>query len=115
MKKALPFILIAAVALLVTSCFTILDAVLQTEEVDAAIVCIASSSYSIDVTVDSNQYHVKTVKQQDLDRKRNLKHLSDNMVYASPGYHNITVRKNGRRVYDERVYLSSDETKLIHL
>ena len=115
MKKVLPFLLAVVVGLMATSCFTILDAVMNTEEEDAVIVCVASSSYAIDVTVDKNQYHIKTVKENDLNRKRNLKHAADNMIYLSPGSHKVVIKKSGKTIYDEKVYLSSDETKLIHL
>ena len=81
MKKAIRILLLALVALAATSCFTILEAVLATEEEDAAIVCVASSSYRIDVNVDREQYHIKTVKERDLNRKQNLKHAADNMIY----------------------------------
>ena len=60
------------------------------------------------------KYHIKTVREQDLNRKRNLKRAADNMIYVSPGSHKVMVRKNGRIVYDERVRVGSDETKLIY-
>ena len=64
---------------------------------------------------DKNQHHIKTVKEKDLDRKRNLKHAADNMIYVTPGSHQVTIRRNGRILYDERIRLSADETKLIYL
>ena len=80
---------------------------------DAAIICVASSSYNIDVTIDGNQYHVKTVKSQDLER--NLKHAADNMIYVSPGNHKVTIRSRGKIVYDKRIRFRSDETMKINL
>ena len=64
---------------------------------------------------NKNQHHIKTVKEKDLDRKRNLKHAADNMIYVTPGSHQVTIKRNGRIVYDERIRLSADETKLIYL
>ena len=115
MKKAFRFLLLAAVLLLTASCGSILEAVLETEEQDAAIVCVDNSSYNIDVTIDQSRYHIKTVKTQDLDRKRNLKHAADNMIYVTPGSHHIIIRARGRTVYDERIRVRADETKLIYL
>ena len=115
MKKAYRLLLLAAVAFLATGCFSIMEAVLETEEQDAAIICVDDTSYNITVTVDRNQHHIKTVKIRDLDRKRNLKRAAENMIYVSPGSHQVTVRRNGRVIYDERIRVSGDETKLIYL
>jgi len=37
------------------------------------------------------------------------------MIYVSPGYHQLTVRSRGKIVHEERIYVRSDETKLIYL
>ena len=37
------------------------------------------------------------------------------MIYVSPGSHQVTIRNRGRIVYDQRVHVRSDETKIINL
>ena len=120
MKKAFRFLLLVAVVLLTAGCFSSRKGSSSTtptvtQAPDAALLFVANSSYKIDVTVDRNQYHVKTVKSQDLDRKRNLKQAADNMIYVSPGSHQVTIRERGKIVYDQRVHVRSDETKMIKL
>ena len=114
-KRILTIILLAFVGLMSTGCITLLAAALATEEEDAALVFVDDSVYSIDVIIDGQRHYVKTVKERDLNRKRNLKHAADNMIYVSPGRHDIIVKSHGSILYDERINLRSDETKLIYL
>jgi hypothetical protein len=115
MKKLLPILLVAVVALMATSCLTLLAAALATEEEDGVIVFVDSSRHSIDVRVDERHYDVETVRERDLDRRHNLKRAADNMIYVSPGYHHVNVRHYGRTVFNESVRVRSDETKIIYL
>lgn len=115
MKKLLPVLLVAVVALMATSCLTLLAAALATEEEDGVIVFVDSSRHSIDVKIDDMHYDVQTVRERDLDRRRNLKRAADNMIYVSPGYHNVHVRQYGRTIYNESVRVRPDETKIIYL
>ena len=115
MKKLLPILLVAVVALMATSCITLLAAALATVEEDGVIVFVDSSRHSIDVKVDEQHYDVETVRERDLDRKRNLKRAAENMIYVSPGYHQVHVRYYGRTVFHESVRVRSDETKIIYL
>ena len=115
MKKLLPILLVAVVALMATSCITLLAAALATEEEDGVIVFVDSSRHSIDVRVDERHYDVETVRERDLDRRHNLKRAADNMIYVSPGYHQVHVRDHGRTVFNESVRVRSDETKIIYL
>lgn len=115
MKKVLPVLLVAVVALMATSCLTLLAAALATEEEDGVLVFVDSSRHSIEVRVDGTRYNVETVRERNLDRRRNLKHAADNMIYVSPGYHDVYVRYHGRTVFDESVRVRADETKIIYL
>ena len=115
MRKVLPVLLVAVVALMATSCLTLLAAALATEEEDGVIVFVDSSRHSIDVRVDDRHYDVETVRERDLDRRRNLKRAADNMIYVSPGYHNVYVRYYGKTIYSESVRVRPDETKIIYL
>ena len=115
MKKFLPVLLVAVVALMATSCMTLLAAALATVEEDAVFVFVDSSRHSIDVRVDDKHYDVETVRDRDLDRRRNLKHAADNMIYVSPGYHDVHVRYHGATVFKESVHVRPDETKIIYL
>ena len=115
MRKVLPVLLVAVVALMATSCLTLLAAALATEEEDGVIVFVDSSRHSIDVRVDDRHYDVETVRERDLDRRQSLKRAADNMIYVSPGYHNVYVRYYGKTIYNESVRVRSDETKIIYL
>lgn len=115
MKKILPILLVAVVALMATSCMTLLAAALATVEEDGVIVFVDSSRHSIDVKVDERHYDVETVRERDLDRRRNLKRAAENMIYASPGYHQVHVRYYGRTVFRESVRVRPDETTIIYL
>ena len=115
MKKLLPIILVAVVAMMATSCLTLLAAALATAEEDGVIVFVDSSRHSIEVNVDGSHYDVETVRERDLNRKQNLKHAADNMIYVSPGYHDVHVRYFGKTIYNESVRVRPDETKIIYL
>ena len=115
MKKLLPILLVAVVAMMATSCLTLLAAALATEEEDGVLVFVDDSRHSIDVRVDGRHYDVETVRERNLDRRQSLKHAADNMIYVSPGYHDVHVRYHGRTVYNESVRVRSDETKIIYL
>ncbi len=115
MKKVLPILLTAVIALMATSCMTLLAAALATVEEDGVLVFVDSSRHSIDVRVDGKRYDVETVKERQLDRRRNLKHAADNMIYVSPGYHDVVVRYYGRTIFNESVRVGADETKIIYL
>ena len=114
-NRLLTFFLIAAVALMATSCFTYKSVPKYTPEEDAVLVFVDSHEYDIDVTVDRDRYHVKTVKEKDLNRKRNLKQAAENMIYVTPGRHDVLVRSRGKVLYEERISVRVDETKLIKL
>ena len=67
------------------------------------------------IVSDDKHYDVETVRDRDLDRRRNLKHAADNMIYVSPGYHDVHVRYHGMTVFKESVHVRPDETKIIYL
>ena len=115
MKKAFRFLLLAVVVLLAANCSSFRKAAPAKKAPEAAILCVANSAYKIEVTVDRNLYEIKTVKSKDLDRNRNLKHAADNMIYLTPGTHQVTIRSRGKIVYDQRLHVRPDETKIINL
>ncbi|MBO4842716.1 MAG: hypothetical protein J5478_05020 [Bacteroidales bacterium] len=114
-KTLLTCFLIAVVALMATSCSTYKSASKYTPEEDAVLIFVDSHEYDIDVTVDRDRYHVKTVKEKDLNHKRNLKRAAENMIYVSPGRHDVLVRSRGKVLYEQRISVRVDETKLIKL
>ena len=115
MKKVLPILLVAVIAMMATSCLTLLAAALATEEEDGVLVFVDSGRHSIDVKVDGRHYDVETVRERDLDRRQRLKRAADNMIYVSPGYHDVVVRYYGRTIFNESVRVGADETKIIYL
>lgn len=56
MKKVLPILLVAVIAMMATSCLTLLAAALATEEEDGVLVFVDSGRHSIDVKVDGRHY-----------------------------------------------------------
>lgn len=82
---------------------------------DAAVVFIADSRYNINVRIDRDHYRVRTVRERDFWRNRNVGKVYDNMIVVSPGRHKITVRRRGRVLLDERVNVYAGEAKTIYL
>ena len=44
-----------------------------------------------------------------------MKQAAENMIYVSPGRHDVLVRSRGKVLYEQRISVRVDETKLIKL
>lgn len=82
---------------------------------EAAVVFVADSRYNIDVRIDHERFRVKTVRDRDFWRNRNVRKTYNNMIIVSPGRHRITVRRRGRVIMEDRIYVYTGEAKAIYL
>ena len=69
---------------------------------------------NIDVVIDFKAYRVKTVKYNSRTR-RNFERAIDNTIPVRPGLHNIQVIRNGRIIYDQRLYIYPNGVQSIYL
>ena len=74
----------------------------------------ADRAKNIDVVIDYKAYRVKTVKYNSRTR-RNFERAVNNTISVRPGMHNIQVIRNGRIIYDQRVYFSPNSIQTIYL
>ena len=67
------------------------------------------------VNVDGETYNVNTVKHKAYKSGRDIKRTAENSIKLTPGQHNVSVLLNGTEVYDNKVFISAGETKVIEL
>ena len=75
-------------------------------------------SYSrtpITVTIDNDTYNACTVKTKAWRKDRNIKKTAQNTIFLTPGQHNVIVTMNGKEVCNKKVFISSQEHKVIEL
>ena len=109
------FLALFAAALLLTGCGVGSHTVVSGRPDEAAVVFFSNRSYSVDVKIDHNTYRVNTVKNSDFKKKRNIKKTADNMIVVSPGVHQVTVRRRGEVIHEQRIFVSAGDTKVITL
>ena len=109
MKKLL-IILFAAV--LVVGCGVGSNTVVSGKSDQAGVIFFDNSSYGIDVTVD---YKVNTVKSSDFKKKRNIRRTAENMIEVKPGSHDVTVKRKGKTILTQKIFVSAGDTKVINL
>lgn len=84
--------------------------------VEGAKICFTSDkTYSIDVNIDGNLYKTNTVKDNEYKAKRNIRNTVREAISVSPGKHDIVVTKNSQQLYKKKIFISTDETKIIKL
>ena len=114
MKKILFFAIIASV-LMLTGCKTSVPVAQQSGKEDMAYLVFVGpkSTYGnglhpVQVDVDGTKFDAKVVKPKTANRK--------GVQYGvAPGTRNITVKFNNNVVYNKKLFLSSQETKIINL
>ena len=74
----------------------------------------ADRAKNIDVVIDFKAYRVKTVKYGSRTR-HNFERAIDNTIPVRPGLHNIQVIRNGRIIYDQRLYIYPNGVQSIYL
>jgi uncharacterized protein YcfL len=112
MKKLL-IILFAAV--LVVGCGVGSNTVVSGKSDQAGVIFFDNSSYGIDVTIDNKHYKVNTVKNSDFKKKRNIRRTAENMIEVKPGSHDVTVKRKGKTILTQKIFVSAGDTKAINL
>lgn len=83
---------------------------------DLGAVCFtADSRYNIDVDVDGTSYKMETVKKKAYKSRRDIKRTSSEQIVLSPGRHKVQVAMNGKQIYNQEVFISATEVKIIEL
>lgn len=112
MKK----ILIALIgALMLSSCGVGSYSVSSGKADEGMISFVSESKTPITVTVDNESHDVCTVKTKAWRKDRNIKKTAQNTIFLTPGQHNIVVTMNGKEVYNKKVFISTQEHKVIEL
>lgn len=114
MKKIL-FVLFAAAALMLAGCGTGSHTVVSGSPDDAGIVFFADKTQNIQVNIDGKVFKVKTVKDVDFKKMRDIKRTAQNMIVIKPGNHDISVKANGRTILTQKIFVSAGDTKVINL
>ena len=112
MKKIL---LIALLSVFMASCgvgsYSITTGLADKSEISF----VADKKLDITVTIDGQQYEVKTVKLKDYRKDRSIKRTVENTIGVTPGTHEVKVTLNGKEVYTHKVFVSTGESKVIEL
>ena len=67
------------------------------------------------VNIDGKNYKVKTVKEVDYKKMRDIKRTAQNMIVIKPGNHTVKVRVKGQNVLTQKIFVSAGDTKVINL
>ena len=81
---------------------------------DAYIAFSADVHDPIVATIDGKEYKVSTIQTSGLTDKK-IKEIADNIITLPPGTHEVTVTRNGKQVYRNRISVSAREHKVIKL
>ncbi len=106
---------IAVLALAVSSCGGS-QSVASGVEDSAKLCATAVSSYPVTITVDGQDFNVKTIKVNPAKVDRNINATAANSVRISTGKHEVVVTsKDGRQLYKKTIFVSTGETKILEL
>ena len=112
MKK----IIIALIgALMLTNCGVGSYSVSSGKADEGMISFVSDAKTPITVTIDNNSYDVYTVKTKAWRRDRNIKKTAQNTILLTPGQHNVVVTMQGKEVCNKKVFISTQEHKVIEL
>lgn len=68
------------------------------------------------VIIDDTQSEpLKTVKQKDYQKSRNIKKTAHNTLMIETGSHTIQVSENGKIILEQKIYITAGEHKIIAL
>ena len=109
------FILVVAISVFLTGCGVGVYSIQSGSNDVAYVVFTDDTKGKIVVTVDNETYNVNTVKHKAYKSGRDIKHTAENSIKLTPGQHNVSVLLNGTEVYDNNVFISAGETKVIEL
>ena len=77
--------------------------------------CFADRSKNIEVSVDHQHFRIKTLKYNASRTRHNFEKAIGNTIPVRPGMHTVRVWRNGRLIYDQRVYIYSNDVKAVYL
>ena len=81
----------------------------------AGLAFFADRSKNIEVSVDHQHYRIKTLKYNASRSRHNFEKAIENTITVRPGMHYIRVWRNGRLLYDQRIYVYSNSVQSIYL
>ena len=102
-------------ALILTSCGVGSYSISSGKADEGMISFVSESKTPITVTIDENSYNVFTVKTKAWRKDRNIKKTVQNTIFITPGQHNVIVNMNGKEVCNKKVYISTQEHRIIEL
>jgi len=76
---------------------------------------VSGSETPIVVTIDKDSYNVSTIKTKAWHKNRNIKKTIQNTISLTPGQHDVVVTMNGKEVCRKKVFISTQEHKIIEL
>ena len=108
-------LLIVAFSMFLTGCGVGVYSIQSGYSDVAQVVFTDEGTGEIVVNVDGETYNVNTVKHKAYKSGRDIKRTAENSIKLTPGQHNVSVLLNGTEVYDNKVFISAGETKVIEL
>lgn len=114
MKKII-VVLTAVLSLAITSCGVGTYSVSSGNPDQSYIVFTADKTFDIEVTVDGQAYEMQTVKQKNWKKRRDIKNTAKQNMVVAPGSHKVKVSKDGTVVYENEIFVSPSEGKIIAL
>lgn len=81
----------------------------------AGLAFYAERSKNIEVSVDHQHYRIKTLKYNANRNRHNFEKAIENTITVRPGTHYVRVWRNGRLIYDQRIYVYSNGVQSIYL
>ncbi len=82
---------------------------------EAMLSFVSPDKTQISVNVDGNNYDVYTVKTKAWRKDRKIKKTAQNTIVLAPGKHDIEVTMDGNKVCTKKVFISTQEHKVIEL
>lgn len=76
---------------------------------------VSADETPITVMVDNNSYELFTVKTKAWQKDRNIKKTVRNTIVIAPGQHDVVVKMDGNEVCHKKVFVSTQEHKVIEL
>ncbi len=112
MKK---IILMAVCSLLLCSCGVGSYSVSSGKADEGMLSFVSAAKTPITVNVDNNSHNVYTVKEKSWRKDRNIKKTAQNTIYIAPGQHDVVVMSGGNEIYHKRLFISTQEHKIVEL
>ena len=102
-------------ALMLTGCGVGSYSVSSGKADEGMISFVSEAKTPVTVTIDNNSFDVYTVKTKAWRKDRNIKKTAQNTIFLAPGQHNVVVSMNGKEVCNKKVFISTQEHKVIEL